>query len=116
MSLPSAVITGIEQLKEITIPETFSLYQNYPNPFNPNTTIQFEIPFTEKQKVNVELRIYNLQGELIRTLVNEEKSPGIYRVLWNGDDQFGEKVVSGIYLYRINIGEFSAVKKMILVK
>ena len=111
-----AVITGIEQLKEITIPETFSLYQNYPNPFNPNTTIQFEIPFTEKQKVNVELRIYNLQGELIRTLVNEEKSPGIYRVLWNGDDQFGEKVVSGIYLNRINIGEFSAVKKMILVK
>lgn len=99
-----------------TLPTTLALHQNYPNPFNPNTTIQFEIPFTGKQMVKVELRIYNLQGELIRTLINEEKSPGIYQAHWDGLNETGGQVAAGIYLCRIHVAELSAVRKMILVK
>ncbi len=111
-----AVITSMEHLEEINIPETFSLSQNFPNPFNPHTTIHFEIPYTGKQLLRVELRIYNLQGGLIRTLMNEEKSPGIYQVQWDGLDESNNKVATGIYLYRIRTGEFYATKKMILMK
>jgi len=99
-----------------TLPSTMALHQNYPNPFNPQTTVQFEIPFTGKHIVKVELRIYNLQGELIRTLINEEKSPGIYQLYWDGLDEAGNNVATGIYLYRIRAGEFDATKKMILIK
>ena len=111
-----ATITGIEPLNELTRPETFSLYQNYPNPFNPNTTIQFEIPFTGKEMAKVELRIYNVQGELIRTLVNEEKSPGIYQAHWDGLNETGNPVASGIYLYQFRAGDFNHTRKMILMK
>ncbi len=101
---------------EPTVPSTMALHQNFPNPFNPNTTIQFEIPFPGKQKVNVELRIYNLQGELIRTLINEKKEPGIYQIQWNGLDESGSKAATGIYLYQFRAGEFDATKRMILLK
>jgi hypothetical protein len=98
------------------LPSTMALHQNYPNPFNPNTTIQFEIPFTGKHIVKVELRIYNLQGELICTLMNEEKEPGIYQIQWDGLDESSSKVATGIYLYQIRASEFNATKKMILMK
>ena len=111
-----AVITNVENLAESNSPETFSLSQNYPNPFNPNTTIQFDIPFTGKQMIKVQLRIYNLSGELIRTLVNEEKSPGIYQVHWDGMDETGNQVASGIYLCQFRAGDFNHSRKMILMK
>ncbi|MBN2029596.1 T9SS type A sorting domain-containing protein, partial [bacterium] len=98
------------------IPDQYRLFQNYPNPFNPHTTIQFEIPFSGKQMVKVELHIYNMQGQLIRTLINEERSPGVYQVQWDGLDEVGNAVATGIYLYHISAGEFAAVKKLILVK
>ena len=110
-----AVITNVEKLEDSNIPETFSLSQNYPNPFNPETTIRFEIPFMEKS-VKVELCLYNLQGHLIRTLINDERSPGAYQVRWDGLDDGGNIVATGIYLYRIRAGEFAATKKMILMK
>ncbi|UCE08413.1 MAG: T9SS type A sorting domain-containing protein, partial [bacterium] len=111
-----AVITSVEQLEQNNIPETFSLFQNYPNPFNPRTTIQLEIPYTGKPLLKVELLVYNLKGELIRTLMNEDKSSGAYKVFWDGLDEAGNKVATGIYLYRIRAGEFNATKKMILTK
>jgi len=107
--------TGIKDVP-ILKPENVQLMQNYPNPFNPETTIQFEIPFTGKHIVKVELSIYNLQGELIRTLLNEEKSSGIYQVHWDGLNEAGNRMATGIYLYRIRADEFDATKKMILMK
>ena len=83
------------------------LEQNYPNPFNPSTTIKFSIP----KKSTVKLTIYNQLGELIQTLVNEEKSTGTYEIAFNGQD-----LVSGIYFYRLNAGDFVETKKMILLK
>jgi hypothetical protein len=107
--------TGVKN-EQIAKPEDFQLMQNYPNPFNPQTTIQFEIPFNGKLKINMELHIYNLQGELIRTLMNEEKEPGIYQIRWDGLDEHNSKVATGIYLYQIRASKFNATKKMILMK
>jgi len=111
-----ALITNVEKLADSNLPEKFSLSQNHPNPFNPETAIQFEIPITRKQMVKVELRIYNLQGQLIRTLITEQRSAGVYQVWWDGLDEAGNNVATGIYLYRIRAGDFAAMKKMILMK
>ncbi|MFC1477823.1 T9SS type A sorting domain-containing protein, partial [candidate division KSB1 bacterium] len=94
------------------IPETFSLKQNYPNPFNPSTTITYDLPKPEK----VLLKIYDILGREIRTIVNSEKPAGSHAVIWNGRDNYGMQVASGMYIYRIIAGEFSAVRKMVFVK
>ncbi len=94
------------------IPDKFALYQNYPNPFNPTTTIKYSIAKNAK----VSLKIYDLLGREIKTLVNETKAPGTYSVRWNGTTSSGSKVASGIYFYRIKAGNFTQVKKMILLK
>jgi len=95
-----------------TLPVNFSLGQNYPNPFNPSTTISFSIPRTEM----IELQIYNIRGQIVRTLVNEQMSPGHHAVMWDGRDEQGHAVSSGVYLYRINAGDYSETRKMTLVK
>ncbi len=86
---------------------TFSLEQNYPNPFNPSTTIEFSIANSE----NVVLNIYNVLGELVQTLINENLEAGNYKLNFNGDN-----LTSGMYIYHIQAGSFSASKKMMLVK
>jgi len=88
-------------------PLEYVLEQNHPNPFNPATTIKYSVPSDEF----VKLGIYNAIGEEVRTLVNEFKSAGSYEVSLNA-----ENLASGIYYYRIDAGEFSASKKMILMK
>ncbi len=88
-------------------PTDFVLLQNYPNPFNPSTTIKYSIPVNG----NVKLTVYNSIGEEIKTLVNEYKTSGTHEVELNA-----EKLTSGIYFYKIETGEFSSVKKMILIK
>jgi hypothetical protein len=100
-----------------TIPLAYSLQQNYPNPFNPSTSIEFSIPVTS----DVTLKIYNLLGEVVTTLVNEEVSAGHYSTVWNGADDTGSKVSSGVYLYEMkangNNGKaYSQMKKMVLLK
>ena len=101
------------------IARDFTLYQNFPNPFNPSTTIRFSILET----ANVSIKIYDVLGREISTLVNEVKTPGIYSSVWNGDDNSGNKVSSGIYFYRIQAvpaggrsNNFIETKKMILLK
>ena len=89
------------------IPEKFNLMQNYPNPFNHSTVILFQI----SEPSFVKLSVYDLNGRLIETLVNEYRNPGYYAVHWNA-----ENVVSGIYFYRIEAGSLSSVKKCLLVK
>ena len=87
--------------------DTYHLFQNYPNPFNPVTTINFQIP----EASFVTLSIYDLNGRLIETLINEHKKTGHYTVKWNA-----AHLVSGIYIYRISAGDFSNVKKCLIIK
>ncbi len=96
---------------ELILPAS-SLSQNYPNPFNPETTISFTTENTE----NTEVIIYNLKGQKVRTLVNEEFPAGRHSVLWDGRDNKGKPVSTGMYFYKLETGAFSAVKKMILIK
>lgn len=105
-------VTPVKEIKS-NLPEKYSLEQNYPNPFNPSTKIKFNIP----KDSNVKLEIFNIIGERIKTLIsNKEYKPGSYTVTWNGTNQFGRQVPSGVYLYKITAGKFSSVKKMMLLK
>jgi hypothetical protein len=97
---------------ENVVPQTFELSQNYPNPFNPTTIISYGIP----QNSVVTLSIYNMLGQKIKTLVSEQKNAGTYSVQWNGDNEFGQKVSSGAYIYKINTGNFVKSMKLILMK
>jgi len=89
------------------VPNEYSLGQNYPNPFNPSTTIEFSIPSTDL----VTLKIYNLLGEEIATLVNEQKAPGAYRVEWNAGG-----LASGLYFYTLRANTFAQTRKLMLIK
>jgi len=93
-------------------PSEFALYQNYPNPFNQATKIEF----TLSQSGFVSLSIYDLLGRKIRTLVSENLSPGYKSVLWEGKDDSGKEVSSGIYFYRLKIGDYSEAKRLVLLK
>ncbi|MBI4810067.1 MAG: T9SS type A sorting domain-containing protein [Ignavibacteriales bacterium] len=104
--IPGRILTSIEQSAS-TLPLEYRLKQNYPNPFNPSTTIKFDIP----QASYVTLKIYNMLGQELTELINEEKKPGAYNVTWNA---FGFS--SGIYFYRMTAGNFSDIKKMLLVR
>ncbi len=109
------VITGIDEPQVISrnIPEQFALQQNYPNPFNPSTTIPFDVAKAEK----IRIRIYNSLGQQIRTLTNRVYQPGSYAVKWDGRDDSGNSVSTGIYFYRLSTSRgFSAVKKMMFIK
>jgi len=106
-----SVPTGIEG--NSNLPVTNELQPNFPNPFNPATTIRYSV----KQQSPVSLRIYSLHGELIRTLVREHQKSGYYDVSWNGTDQHGRQVASGVYFYRLAIGdEYQQTKRMMLVR
>jgi len=96
----------------VNFPMKYQLFQNYPNPFNPETAINYQIP----KLFNVNLKIYNINGQLVKTLVNEENPPGRYEVLWDGTNDSGLQVSSGIYVYRIKAEKFISAKKMILLK
>lgn len=91
------------------LPEVFLLAQNYPNPFNPETTIRFALP----EKSQVKLEIYNVLGQKVITLINEEKTAGSYYIKWDGKDMKGRDVSSGIYLYRMTYGNSVQVRKMV---
>lgn len=94
------------------IPVATALDANYPNPFNPETTIRF----ATKEAGDVRINIYNLKGQLVRNLVNDSRKAGFHRALWNGKDDNGRNVSSGIYLYRMETTGFSATRKMMLMK
>jgi len=86
---------------------------NYPNPFNPTTTISFSIP----EESNVKLSIYNIKGQKIKSLLNDQITSGEHSIVWNGEDDSGKKVSSGVYLYKLNVnGKTEAVRKCLLLK
>jgi hypothetical protein len=93
-------------------PTVFALRQNYPNPFNPTTVIQYALPKSSFVKIEV----YNILGQKVRTLMEEEQEPGYKMVDWDGKDDSGAEVSSGVYFYRIEAGSFVECKKMTLLK
>jgi hypothetical protein len=94
------------------VPSAFRLVQNHPNPFNPQTTIRFELPSASR----VVLSIYNVGGQLVRTLVDRSYGPGRHSVVWDGTTASGNTASSGVYFYRLSAGSFTDVKKMVLLK
>jgi hypothetical protein len=95
------------------LPMATQLMQNYPNPFNPQTSIKYNL--TEDS--HVRLTIHNLRGEIVTTLVNTDQVGGEHTVAWDGTNQRGEKVSSGVYFYRLKLGDGTSVtKKMVMLK
>jgi len=98
-----------------TIPKFFALGQSYPNPFERITEIKYQIPATGVNPY-VSLRIYDVTGRIVKTLVNEPQEPGYYQVLWDGEDDSDKAVASGIYFYRIEAGDFTGMRKMVVTR
>ncbi len=96
----------------LIVPEGFYLYQNYPNPFNSGTEVRYDLPVQR----HVNLTIFNLLGQEVKVLVDEEQAPRSYTVRWDGTGNHGEKVPTGLYLCRIEAGSFFVMKKMLLVE
>jgi len=90
----------------------FALSQNYPNPFNPETEIRFQLP----EDVHVTLSIFNLLGQKVRTIIDKQMTTGYHTIKWDGRNDFGNSVASGVYLYVIQAGKFCEVKKMVLMQ
>jgi len=99
-------------IKDNLMPKSFALHQNFPNPFNPTTTIQFDVP---KQSY-VKIDIYNLLGRRVKTLVKKSMPAGFHSVMWNGTNEKGNPLSTGMYIYQINAGEFHSVRKLVLMK
>ncbi len=104
-----------EVIEQEEIPLTCELGQNYPNPFNASTTISYNLPEMDEAG-SLRLDIFDVQGRLIRTLVNGTAASGSHQVLWNGANEQGEPVPSGIYFYRLQAGSFQEIKRMVLLK
>jgi flagellar hook assembly protein FlgD len=85
---------------------------HYPNPFNPETVIYYSLP----QESKVELTVYNIKGQRVNRLINSEQPAGDYRIIWNGTNERGERVSSGVYFYRLTAGDRSLNRKMLLLK
>lgn len=94
-------------------PLSFDLFQNYPNPFNPTTTIRYQIPDNDQQ---VRIEVFNIMGQSIRVLVDKRHDAGEYQVVWDGTNQKGIRVASGLYFYRMQAGDFVSLKKFHLLK
>ena len=113
---PEGVQTEVKpppvQQSELPLPQEFRLLQNYPNPFNPTTTIVFALP----RAAHVQLRLYTLTGRLVRVLAAGSRAPGWHQVSWDGTDAQDQPVASGIYVYRLTAGTFSAARKLVLTR
>ncbi len=96
----------------VPLPEGFTLSQNYPNPFNPETVISYGL----SEANHVKISIYNVIGQNVRTLVDELKPAGSYSVKWDGKNEAGNQVTNGVYFYRMEAGNFSSTRKLMLMK
>jgi hypothetical protein len=118
------IFTFIEDGKESNLPNSFELSQNYPNPFTNRTSIQYAVAGRETKDKNLTtnyclqttLKIFDLSGRLVRTLVNETLKPGHYKVDWDGRDDSGNSISAGIYFYHLQTKDYSETRKMILIK
>ena len=108
----SLVGVTVKVVNDPVLPKDFWLGQNYPNPLNLETVIEYRLP----NDCQVKLTIYNILGQRVKTLINGFQKAGYKRIVWNGRDDSGKEVSSGIYLYKIDAGRHSDVKKMVIVK
>ncbi len=109
-SFTTSGATAVEEQE--TIPTAYELSQNYPNPFNPTTRINFAIP----QNSFVTIKVYDMLGREVKTLINQQMVSGNHSIDWNADNNLGIKVATGMYIYRITAGNFVSTKKMVLIK
>jgi hypothetical protein len=111
-------MVGISDNKppSMDLPRSWALSQNYPNPFNPSTTISFEIPGNSATKQHVSLTVYDIRGRRVKTLVDSDLEPGIHKIHWDGRDDRGQSVASGIYLYTLRTGSETFTRKMMVLK
>ena len=105
-------VGGITDVANEFLPNDYSLFQNYPNPFNPSTLISYALPKASL----VTVKIYDMLGREIRTLINGQQNAGVNSIQWNGENNYGSKVSSGTYIYMLKAGDFTLAKKMILLK
>lgn len=108
----NSLVTSLDDNSAAGLPDGFYLEQNFPNPFNPETNIAYQL----SSSGYVTLSVYDLLGQKIKTLVSKDQSAGSYNVNWNGTDESGNSVPTGIYLYTLSTGNFKSSKKMILLK
>nr|MBP9211893.1 T9SS type A sorting domain-containing protein [Bacteroidota bacterium] len=106
------IVTGVGYEVMPSVPTDYALSQNYPNPFNPSTRIAFALPMAE----NVSLKIYDVLGREVRSLVNDQYNAGRYDITWDGKNNNGTQVATGMYIYHLRAGQFSQTKKMMLMK
>ena len=109
-----SIVLGSSRVKnnENILPSKFALHQNYPNPFNSSTQIQYDLPISGFVKLN----IYNILGGEVLQIKNEYEDAGYKTITWNGVNKYGEEVPTGVYLYRVDFGEYNVTKKMLLIK
>ena len=108
----TGVTVGVEDNTLAGLPEKYQLMQNYPNPFNPTTTIRYALPQTS----DVEVIIFNVLGQKVRSLVNQKQEAGYQQVVWDGRNESRLRVSSGIYFYRLKAGTYVKSKKMMVLK
>jgi len=113
-TLIRVAVYGVQETSPVSLPQAFLLGQNFPNPFNPSTSISFSVPLGEKPLVT--LGVFDLRGRLVRSLVDSRKESGTYTVFWDGRDERGREMSSGVYFCRMQAGSFSQVRKMVLLK
>ena len=102
------------QYENNTLPTKYTLYQNYPNPFNPETVIKYAV--SGGGLTQVSLKIYNVVGQLVKTLVDEQQMPGEYSQTWNGKDEKNQDIASGMYFYKLKVADYTETKKMVLLR
>ena len=112
LNIAKSGVTGVNQNQQQIVPEDNLLEQNYPNPFNPETHISFQVPAPN----NIQIEIYNSAGQKIRTLVDETMSIGRYDVIWDGRDDYGQTVSSGMYFYAMRSEGFKQIRRMVFTK
>jgi len=112
LTAPDSIVTDVPDESHAALPYGYALHQNYPNPFNPNTVIKYEIP----TRAEVNIAVFNLLGQKIRTLFNGLRAAGEHEAEWDGTDDRGRPVASGVYMYRANLGGLTASRKMLLLK
>jgi flagellar hook assembly protein FlgD len=112
ITMPGGDGTAVEESRVATVPEEFSLAQNYPNPFNSSTVIRFDLPSSGM----VQLVLYNLAGQQIATLAQGARQAGTHTLHWDGRDDDGRDLASGLYLYRLQAGGQMQMRKLVLIR
>ena len=112
----SSLAAGAIGVIKPTYPSDFALLQNYPNPFNPSTTIEYDVPEIDGKVAHVAIQIFNILGEKVKTIDRSDRDAGHYKITWDGTDERGARVATGVYIYRLLSGSHAVAKKMVMIK